>query len=98
MTDMNWTDYIVSDQVVESAIGDEIVFLDLESGTYLGVDGVGSLIWKAIKDGRTKADICSEIVASFDVEAARAAEDLEQFVSDLVARGLLRPRSDQVEV
>ena len=43
----------VPTQVMSRLVGDETVLLDLESGLYFGLDGVGRRIWESIGEGRT---------------------------------------------
>ena len=45
----------VPPQVMSRLVGDETVLLDLESGMYFGLDGVGQRIWKAIGEGLSLA-------------------------------------------
>ena len=70
-------------------VDDETVLLDLESGMYFGLDGVGQRIWECIKDGQNLGEIAATIAAEYDVDADRAFADLVEFASDLVERGLL---------
>ena len=76
-------------QVMSRLVGDETVLLDLASGHYFGVDGVGKLIWESVSDGKTLAETVDAIVAEFDVEKSQAEADVSAFASQLVERGLL---------
>ena len=76
-------------QVMSRLVGDETVLLDLESGTYFGLDGVGQRIWESVGKGLTLGEIAVVIVAEYEVDEATARADVTQFVSDLLARGLL---------
>jgi hypothetical protein len=76
-------------QVMSRLVGDEMVLLDLESGVYFGLDGVGQRIWESIGKGLTLRSIASAIVAEFEVEEEQAQADVIEFVRDLVERGLL---------
>jgi len=76
-------------QVMSRLVGDETVLLDLASGHYFGVDGVGKLIWESVSDGKTLAETVDAIVAEFDVEKSQAEADVTAFASQLVERGLL---------
>jgi hypothetical protein len=67
----------------------EAVLLDLVSGTYFGLDPVGTEIWGMLGDGATIGEIRAAIVARYDVDAATARADLEDLVADLVKRGLV---------
>jgi hypothetical protein len=79
----------VPPQVMSRLVGDETVLLDLESGMYFGLDGVGKRIWESIGDGLTLAEIAAAVVSEYDVEEDRARADVIEFARDLVERGLL---------
>ena len=76
-------------QVMSRLVGDETVLLDLASGHYFGVDGVGKVIWESVSTGKTLAETVDAIVAEFDVEKPQAEADVTAFASQLVERGLL---------
>jgi hypothetical protein len=76
-------------QVISRLVGEETVLLDLESGTYFGLDGVGKRIWDAVGEGLALAEIVDIIVAEYAVDEATARTDIEEFVRILVKRGLL---------
>ena len=75
-------------QVMSRLVGDETVLLDLASGIYFGLDGVGKRVWESVADGKSLVQTVEVIVAEFEVEEARAQADVLAFVSDLVERGL----------
>ena len=76
-------------QVTSRLVGDETVLLDLESGMYFGLDGVGKRIWEAIDEGLTLREIAAIIVSEYEVDEIQAQADTIEFVGDLVERGLL---------
>ena len=76
-------------QVMSRLVGDETVLLDLESGIYFGLDGVGKRIWESIGEGLTLGETAAIIVSEYEVDEATAQADVIDFVSDLVERGLL---------
>ena len=71
-------------------VDDETVLLDLESGMYFGLDGVGKRIWESVTDGKSLGEIAAVITAEYEVDEAQALSDVIAFASDLVERGLLR--------
>jgi hypothetical protein len=75
--------------VISRGVGDETVLLDLESGIYFGLDGVGKFIWEAIGEGRTLGEIAADIASEYDVDKNSAQADVNEFASGLVRRGLL---------
>ena len=76
-------------QVMSRLVDDETVLLDLESGMYFGLDGVGKRIWESISEGNSLNETAAIIAAEFEVDKERAQADLITFVSDLLERGLL---------
>ena len=77
-------------QVMSRLVDDETVLLDLESGMYFGLDGVGKRIWESVADGISLGDIAAIITAEYEVDESQALADVIAFASDLVERGLLR--------
>ena len=71
-------------------VDDETVLLDLESGMYFGLDGVGKRIWESVTDGKSLGEIAAVITAEYEVDEAQALSDVIAFASDLVERGLLK--------
>ena len=75
--------------VMSRLVDDETVLLDLQSGMYFGLDGVGQHIWEGIGEGKTLGDIAAVIAGEYEVDEAQALTDAIEFASDLVERGLL---------
>ena len=75
--------------VMSRLVGDETVLLNLESGMYFGLDGVGQRIWELIADGKNLGKIAAVIASEFDVDEEKALSDLIDFAKDLNGRGLL---------
>ena len=76
-------------QVLSRPVGDETVVLDLASGHYFGLDGVGQRIWEAVGNGRSLAETVDALVAEYEVDAEQAAADVVEFAQGLIERGLL---------
>jgi hypothetical protein len=70
-------------------VGDETVLLDLASGIYFGLDGVGKRIWESVSEGNSLSQTIAIIVAEFEVDEKQAQADVIEFVSNLVERRLL---------
>ena len=83
------TSLSIPPQVMSRLVDDETVLLDLKSGMYFGLDGVGKLIWESISEGKNLGETAAMIAAEYEVEEARAQSDVIEFASDLVDRGLL---------
>jgi len=76
-------------QVMSRLVGDETVLLDLSSGIYFGLDGVGKRIWETVAEGRNLEETATAITSEFNVDEAQAQVDVIEFAKELVERGLL---------
>lgn len=82
--------YRHSPDVVSRQIGDEIVLMDLESGTYFGLNQVGSRVWELTGESpQPLSALRDRIVEEFDVTGEVAQQDLTRLLDQLASRGLL---------
>jgi len=79
----------ISDDVVFRELEGEAVLLNMQSGTYFGLDAMGTRIWQLIERHGTLSAVRDELVQEFDVEADAATRDLLDLVGQLAARGLV---------
>lgn len=71
------------------------VLLDLRSGKYFALNSVGSLLWQVVVAGSSRDAVLERLAAHFpDVPAERLEYDADALLSQLQAKGLLRPRRD----
>lgn len=78
------------DVVAWREVDGEVIALGLESSTYFGTNSSGSLLWKRLAEGTTRAELVDALMATFGIEPERAQADVDAFVADLRTRGLLR--------
>jgi hypothetical protein len=71
-------------------LGDEIVVLDLRASSYLSVRGSGSVLWPLLVRGATMDELVGELLRLYDVDEGTVRRDVEEFVNDLVHRGLVK--------
>ena len=81
--------FTVSSRIVSRAVGDETVILDLESGTYFGLDQVGARMWKLLGEGRSIDETCDVLLGEYAVERDRLETDLVTLADQLIGRKLL---------
>lgn len=81
----------VSDDVVFREVGGEAVILDLQHGTYFGLDPVGTRIWQLLEGRADLQHVVETLVTEYDVERATAERDLLDLMDDLRRRELVRP-------
>ena len=84
------TEVSISPDVVSRTVAGEVLILDMASGTYHGLDPVGSRIWELIEERRTVGAILTAMVAEFDVDSNRARFDLHRLLGEMAGKGLVR--------
>src|SRR5690242_15205171 len=79
----------VPDHVVERAFGAESVALNLQSGQYHGLNGVGSRMLDNLRSADTIGDAIDPLAREFEQPRDVIERDLLAFVRALVERGIV---------
>jgi hypothetical protein len=75
--------FVLSTQALFRDLGGEAVVLDLDSGTYFGLNAVGTRIWRLIEErGRLDA-VFDQLCLEYDAPADRLETDLLELVTRL---------------
>jgi hypothetical protein len=83
-----------SKNVVACDVEGEMVLLDLQSGTYFGLNGVGAEIWNQISQRKSMGEIQRHLLSVYQVAPDRCEAELHNLVIQLSDRGLLRSGGD----
>jgi hypothetical protein len=67
----------------------EVIALGLESSTYFGTNASGSVLWRRLAQGATRAELIEALMTEFGLEQAQAGTDVDIFLDDLRRRDLL---------
>ena len=67
----------------------ETVLLALDTSMYIGLNRTGTELWPMMVRGTTYGAMTEHLMATFDVEARRAADDVAAFVERCRQRRLL---------
>ena len=82
--------FAISPDVVSREVAGETVMLDLESGQYFGLDGVGRRIWELLTENPRSADALADILAEeYDAPRETIKTDALALIEDLHARNLV---------
>ena len=81
--------YVATTRQVSTTAEGEAVILHMDSGTYYGLDRVGTRVWDLLAEPRTLAELRDAVVAQFAVEPDRAEGDLRRLLDDLRGQGLV---------
>ncbi len=78
-----------SDLLATDLSDTESVMLDMDSGSYFGVEAVARTIWDALAEPRAVTDVCQIVASQYEATDADIASDTVEFVGQLVNAGLV---------
>ncbi len=81
----------IPQEVLARKVGGETVMLDLASGTYFGLDPIGTRIWELFGQGKTLAEVCDVMTSEYEVSHDDIKRDVLSLVEELSNRGLIGP-------
>ena len=79
----------ISPDAIARRMGDETVILHLGSGTYFGLEEVGTRIWDLIAEEKSLAEICAILLGEYQVSRQLLERDIAVLIEDLLARDLI---------
>jgi hypothetical protein len=83
---------IISNQVelLSSEIDGEVVMMNIESGKYIGMNTVGSEIWKMVEEKPVSInEICNQLTQIFNIEKETCEQEVLSFCSKLLKENLI---------
>ena len=69
--------------------GEEVVAFDEMGAAYFGLNPAGSTLWRRLAAGSSREDLIAALVDEFELDAERAAADVDAFLQQLDAAELL---------
>ena len=79
---------IIPEDVLFRELDDEAVLLNLKTGTYFGLDPVGTRIWQLIVEERSLTRVLEAMLVEYDADRAVLEHDLLELSRQLCASGL----------
>jgi hypothetical protein len=79
----------VPKDVVFRELDGEAVILNLDTGTYFGLDGVGTRIWQFCQEHGSLRSVWLAMQDEFEAPADTLQADLLAFVDELSSKGLV---------
>ena len=80
---------INDDDVVSRDLGGEAVILNLETGTYFGLNEAGTRAWALIQEHRSLRKVFEAMQQEYEVAPEALSSDLLRIVEELRAKGLV---------
>lgn len=79
----------IADDVVCRDLAGESVLLNLSTGTYFGLDAVGTRLWHLIAEHGSTALALETLLTEYDVDRPRLQKNVEALIDQLLVKGLL---------
>lgn len=79
---------VIRDEVVFREVGGETVLLNLKTGTYFGLDPVGTRVWQLLGEHGSLSQVLEVMLGEYDIDPERLERDLFELCRQLCANGL----------
>lgn len=76
-------------EVIHEVLDDELVIVNLKTGSYFSLDRVGAVVWSAIDRHASRAEIVADVVARFDGPRAEIEREVGRLLEELGAEALI---------
>ena len=80
--------------VLDADMDGEIVMMNIERGSYVGLNKTGTRIWALLEQPVVIKDLCDQLTSEFNVPAEQCKEEVFDFLKNLMTRGLLQVVTD----
>jgi len=78
-----------SDLLATALSDTESVMLDIDAGSYFGVESVARTIWDCISEPQSVAQVCTVVAQKYDATEEVVESDALEFLNQLLAAGLI---------
>lgn len=89
------SNYVRSDDVVARMIGGETLIVPVRGNvgdlaSIYSLNEIGSVVWEAVARPTALPELVSLVVQKYEVERERAQQDIEIFLAEMTAAGLVK--------
>jgi len=85
----------ISENIRTSFNQDGAVLMDIQGGSMLTLNPIGSIIWQQLSDGRSPEQIAEHLALEFGISREQTLTDVNEFVEQLQAQHLIEPSERQ---
>lgn len=80
----------IPDEYLYELIEDEVIILNMQTGSYASLRDSAALIWSLASRGLSVSQIVSETSTRYDASAADVSADVTRFLGQLEAAGMVK--------
>jgi len=81
--------YQLKDNISLTEVEEEIVLLNLSTGSYFGLNHIGAMLIKAVKEQSPIAETVKQIAEQYQMDLQVVGTDIDELLLDLVDKQLL---------
>lgn len=74
-----------------TAVDDEAVILDLNSGAYFGLNHIGALLMEQLQAGASSELAVKNIAEQYQIASHTVEKDIQELLSELIDQALIEP-------
>ena len=82
------------DDVLDADMDGELVMMDIDQGSYFGLNTTATRIWSLLAQPVVISDLCHQLTAEFNVPEKQCEQEVVRFLENLLRRGLLQVVTD----
>lgn len=93
---MDYKNFIVSpshNNVLAKVIEGEAILINVSTGAYYSLNGIGGLVWQWIEKEKSLQEILLALTRDYNVETDTALEDIQKLLATMEKEGLITTTS-----
>lgn len=76
--------FVRSQTTLWTELDDQLMLMNIESGSYYQIEGIGGAIWQMLETPRSETEIVAAIMATYRVDEAQCIKDIRAFLAKLL--------------
>ena len=90
----NSTYYRLANNISLTQVDDEVVLLNLNSGSYFGLNHVGAGLLNRLVAQQSVEQSCAALAKQYAIPAQTVNDDIAELISQLLEQGLIEHQND----
>ena len=78
-----------SEALLSNNLGDDVVMMDIEQGSYYGLEGVAARIWELTENPVSFGKVCEQLSNEYDILPDKCRQEVTSFLDDLLERKIV---------
>lgn len=75
---------------ISSTLDEETIVLQLKSGTYYGLNKIGTRIWNYIQSPKSVGEVRETLLSEYEIEIEKCDQELQNLLEQLYSEGLIQ--------